>query len=484
MNTLDRTDGETDGKKQQPIQYNRPKRFFKQTEGEQDRNNRQAYRATATSNNPNLRNNSPYVPKKKFNRFEDRLEKMVSPEMFQRLIAYEQARQERARARIAADPAAKLATKSKYGLNVKNKLKYDWKKIAAKFEREDELKRLNGGVLPPRPAPKPKPVLVQESKESVGGEGEEPHVEEVKIKPPKPRVYKKTGLPLPPPKPKKLWVRGTPCKLEGIIVPDGEKPQIKGITAEEKGLKNPIFIKNVVDPLTEKIVEEIWCYKVMKPTQFTEFRDKWDLVWQYFRDRHKHSIEETYKKFEHDLIKLKYMNDDGVYFIDHRIPKEKERWLKFVNDPTYTEQRHGEKSLPENWGKPKLPPLNPPPKKGEVKRVKMLKRILAKGRFEFTNEVLVAEVKVIVTKVPLTDFDVDLAIQKKQIEEEDRDWLKQVINTIKPEPKSEETGSSDHADGEDSSSEDEVAEEAEEVDEEADDVSENELSDEPKDGTV
>ncbi|MFM8313576.1 MAG: urate hydroxylase PuuD, partial [Deltaproteobacteria bacterium] len=173
----------------------------------------------------------------------------------------------------------------------------------------------------------------------------------------------------------------------------------------------------------------------MKPTQFKEYREKWDLVWQYFRDRHKNSIDETYEKFKTSLIKIKYMKDDTFYFIDNREKEDKERYYKFVNDLNYTEQRQGEKSLPENWGKPKLPPLMPPPKKGEVKRVKMMKRILTKE--DITKEETINEIKLILAKVPITEADIDLALQKKNIKADVVNKLKHIIKTIIPDPPKE-----------------------------------------------
>jgi hypothetical protein len=405
------------------MSQNKPRRFFNQ---EQNTN-----RQFETNENTAYKKPNTYKPRKfNPNYVSDSMMKIMErvPEEYRdRLWNMEMERQQKARERIDADPEAKLKNKSKYGLNVKNKLKYDWKKMLDKLIRQDELKKQNGGILPPKPVYKPKIVVDLTDKTVISPN--QTNKQEKKIKP---RVYKKTGLPLPPPKPKKIWIRGIPMKLEGILIPEGGKPEPKGITVQEKGLKNPIFIKNVEDPLTGKIVEEILFYKIMKPTQFKEYRDKWEMAWQYFRDRHKHSIQETYDKYKNCLLRIVYKNDPTVFFIDNRNQEDKERWLKFVNDPNYTEQRYGEKSLPDNWGKPKLPTLNPPPKKGEVKRLKMMKRILAKG--EPIDNNIINEIKLILTKVPFDDFDIDLALQKKQLHKDDVPKLKHIVATIKPDP--------------------------------------------------
>jgi hypothetical protein len=385
----------------------------------------------------------------------------VPSQYHQRLLNMELERQLRAYEKIVANPEEKLKNKSKYGLNIKNKLKYDWKKMLDKLIRQDnfnssgEHKEVikkdlvkNSPVyttpvyttpvyttlsLVSSPSTNVNKEVIPENKQEINKEIPETK-QEIKEKPKKIKVYKKTGLPLPPPKDKKLWIRGIPKPLVGTFINYDPNPHIefKGITAEQKNIKNPIFIKNVVDPLSGKVMEEILCHKIMKPTQFKEYREKWDLVWQYYRDRHKRSVEETYIKFNKSLLQLKFLNDDTVYYLDRRDQRTKETYLKFLNDPNYTEQRHAEKSLPENWGKPKPPPLMPPPKKGEVKRIKMMKRMLLKENLEDPNTIM--EIKAILTKVPIIESDVDLALQKKNIEPESVEKLKYIIKNIIPDP--------------------------------------------------
>ena len=78
-------------------------------------------------------------------------------------------------------------------------------------------------------------------------------------------------------------------------------------------LKNPIFIANSTDPLNGKYVKEIRAEKHMKDTQFKKDRIKYDLVWQYMRDRGRQSVESIYKKYANKPLKVIYSGDSVVY---------------------------------------------------------------------------------------------------------------------------------------------------------------------------
>jgi hypothetical protein len=78
-------------------------------------------------------------------------------------------------------------------------------------------------------------------------------------------------------------------------------------------LKNPIFMANSVDPLNGKFVKEIRAQKIMKDTQFKQNRIKFDIVWQYMRDRHRQSVESIYKKHKGKLLHVIYSGDPVIY---------------------------------------------------------------------------------------------------------------------------------------------------------------------------
>ena len=58
-----------------------------------------------------------------------------------------------------------------------------------------------------------------------------------------------------------------------------------------KAPKNPVFLHNCTDPLNGKLVKEIWLYKKYDHDK----KEKYDLVWQYYRDRARKSVEDFYK---------------------------------------------------------------------------------------------------------------------------------------------------------------------------------------------
>ena len=78
-------------------------------------------------------------------------------------------------------------------------------------------------------------------------------------------------------------------------------------------LKNPIFISNSTDPLNCKFVKEIRVQKIMKDTQFKKNRIKYDIVWQYMRDRKHQSVESIYKKYKGKLLHVIYSGDPIIY---------------------------------------------------------------------------------------------------------------------------------------------------------------------------
>ena len=81
-------------------------------------------------------------------------------------------------------------------------------------------------------------------------------------------------------------------------------------------IKNPIFIKNSTDPISGNFVKEIRVMKVMKDTEHKKNRIKYDMVWQYYRDRNRKSIEEIYKEHKGKQIKIIYFGDSIIHELE------------------------------------------------------------------------------------------------------------------------------------------------------------------------
>lgn len=88
-----------------------------------------------------------------------------------------------------------------------------------------------------------------------------------------------------------------------------------------KAIRNQKFIKNARCPMTGKFVKEIWRKK------FTKIgREKWDLVWQYYRDRNRESVLSKFKKLEALEIEVTYFNEPNpTRFIVPKIDIEEEQ---------------------------------------------------------------------------------------------------------------------------------------------------------------
>lgn len=81
-------------------------------------------------------------------------------------------------------------------------------------------------------------------------------------------------------------------------------------------LKNPIFIENSTDPINQKFVKEIRVMKKMKDTKNAVDKIKYDLVWQYYRDRNRKSIKQIYKENKGKYIKIIYFGESTIYEIE------------------------------------------------------------------------------------------------------------------------------------------------------------------------
>ncbi len=80
-------------------------------------------------------------------------------------------------------------------------------------------------------------------------------------------------------------------------------------------IKNPIFIKNITDPITGKPVKKIYHMDMTKMDRLVE-----PLVWEYYKNRANMSVGDIYKKFKgKGLKKLKiiFFNDPVIYEIEN-----------------------------------------------------------------------------------------------------------------------------------------------------------------------
>ena len=79
-------------------------------------------------------------------------------------------------------------------------------------------------------------------------------------------------------------------------------------------LKNPVFIKNITDPITGNMVKTIYHVKMTKMNRLNE-----QLVWEYYRNRANMSIQEIYDKFKGkglNKLKIIYFNDPKIYEVE------------------------------------------------------------------------------------------------------------------------------------------------------------------------
>lgn len=101
-------------------------------------------------------------------------------------------------------------------------------------------------------------------------------------------------------------------------------------------LKNQTFINNITDPRTNKQVKRIYHMKMSKIDRLVE-----PMVWEYYRDRGRTSIQEIYNKFkEKGLNKLKmiFFGDPIIYEVNITEPEDQnnESYLDKITDPRTT----------------------------------------------------------------------------------------------------------------------------------------------------
>lgn len=78
-------------------------------------------------------------------------------------------------------------------------------------------------------------------------------------------------------------------------------------------IKNPVFLKNCTDSRNGCIVNKIWMHSLTKLN-----RDKWDLVWEYYSDRKRNSVDDCLKTWHNRLLKIIYKGDPRQHIVDMR----------------------------------------------------------------------------------------------------------------------------------------------------------------------
>lgn len=99
-------------------------------------------------------------------------------------------------------------------------------------------------------------------------------------------------------------------------------------------LKNTTFKHNVIDPTNGRIVKSIYGMKITKLN-----REKWDLIWQFYRDRHRTSVDDLLKKNTNKRMQIIYSGDPKKYYIGtepfhnkSRIKKQNDELDVFIDD--------------------------------------------------------------------------------------------------------------------------------------------------------
>lgn len=97
-------------------------------------------------------------------------------------------------------------------------------------------------------------------------------------------------------------------------------------------IKNQTFLTNSTDPTNQKFVKEIWRH--MKYDH--DRREKWDLIWNYYRDRNRTSIEQVYRDNKNKGHKLRiiYRNDPVIHEIECPILEKKIKINKYKKQPS------------------------------------------------------------------------------------------------------------------------------------------------------
>lgn len=99
-----------------------------------------------------------------------------------------------------------------------------------------------------------------------------------------------------------------------------------------KAPKNPLFLANTTDPVTGNLVKEIWVHKFYNHNK----SEKWDLCWQYYRDRNRQSVEDFYRQHRGKKIKIIFSGDPLIHEMECpiMINKKEIRKLEYLKQAT------------------------------------------------------------------------------------------------------------------------------------------------------
>jgi hypothetical protein len=77
-------------------------------------------------------------------------------------------------------------------------------------------------------------------------------------------------------------------------------------------IKNPIFKENTTDPTNGRTVKSIWLYSKYNHGK----SEKWDLRWQYYRDRNRTSVFRFFKDHKGRKVRIIYSGDPKQYEVE------------------------------------------------------------------------------------------------------------------------------------------------------------------------
>lgn len=77
-------------------------------------------------------------------------------------------------------------------------------------------------------------------------------------------------------------------------------------------IKNPVFKENTTDPTNGRTVKSIWLYSKYNHGK----SEKWDLRWQYYRDRNRTSVLRFFKDHKGRKVRIIYSGDPKQYEIE------------------------------------------------------------------------------------------------------------------------------------------------------------------------
>lgn len=100
------------------------------------------------------------------------------------------------------------------------------------------------------------------------------------------------------------------------------------MTTKLANIKNPVFKENTTDPTNGRTVKSIWLYSKYNHGK----SEKWDLRWQYYRDRNRTSVLRFFKDHKGRKVKIIYSGDPIQYIVDIPLHSDMIDCTKINND--------------------------------------------------------------------------------------------------------------------------------------------------------